>query len=97
MKRILPILLILLFLLSSCNTPTTQEITQDSSKAPLPNEDENSFGSVLYIANTSSKTYHLPSCYLVSRISEENRLETKDIDFLRSRKYTSCKACMANY
>ena len=90
MKKFILFLLILVFVLTACNTPDTESVTPDSSKSSI-----NMFeGNTLYVANTSSKTYHLPSCYMTESIKEENKLETKDVEFLRSRKYTSCKICV---
>ncbi|MBO5262316.1 MAG: hypothetical protein J6B45_04645 [Clostridia bacterium] len=90
MKKLLPILFVLLFILTSCRTPHTNTVTGESTKAPYSHNE----GKILYIANTSSKTYHLPSCYIAKRIKEENRFETRDVDFLRSRKFTACKTCI---
>ena len=90
MKKLIFLLLAFAFILTACNTPDTESVNPDSSKLPINNTD----GNKLYVANISTKTYHLSSCYLAESISEENRLETKDQEFLRSRKYTSCKICV---
>ena len=90
MKKTVLIFLMLIFVLTACNSPEAEDVTLDSSKLPV----NNPTGNVLYVANTSSKTYHLTSCYIAESISSENRLETKDMDFLRSRQYTSCKICI---
>jgi len=90
LKKLVLLLLVFVFILTACNTPNTEDITYDSTKLPV-NKPE---GSVLYVANMSSKTYHLPTCYMADNIKEENRLETKDANFLRSRQYTSCKICI---
>ncbi len=90
MRKLILLLLVLIFILTACNEPDTENVTIDSNKLPI-NKPE---GNVLYVANMSSKTYHLPSCYIAENIKEENKLETKDEDFLRSRQYTSCKICI---
>lgn len=90
MKKLLFILLIFLFVLTACSEPDTDGTGQNLSN--ITNVSHS--GNILYVANTSSKTYHLPSCYLADSIKEENRLETKDESFLRTRKYTSCKICI---
>ena len=90
MKKLLFILLISVFILTACNEPDTEDVKPSISKLTPEGQD----GDTLYVANTSSKTYHLPSCYMAKSIKEENRLETRDEDFLRSRKYTSCKICV---
>lgn len=90
MRKLILLLLILIFALTACNEPDAENITVDSNKLPI----NRPVGNVLYVANMSSKTYHLPSCYMAESIKEENRLETKDESFLRSRQYTSCKICI---
>ena len=89
MKKLIFLLLALAFVLTACNTPDTEGVTIDSSKLPI-----NNAGNVSYVANKSTKTYHLSSCYIVDSIGEDNRLETNDQEYLRSRKYTSCKICV---
>ena len=93
MKKLLPLVFVLLFILSSCRSPETNTVIGESSKAPLSHTE----GDILYVANTSSQTYHLPSCYIAKRIKEENRFETKDLEFLRSRKFVSCKTCIKSH
>ena len=90
MKKLLILLSIFVLLLSSCNTPPTESVTIDNSKAPL----SHLAGETLYIANTNSKTYHLSYCRFAINMKEENRHETYDLDFLISREFKACKSCI---
>ncbi len=51
-------------------------------------------GDTEYIVNTSSYTYHLPSCYIVKSIKDENKVVSTDINFILERQYTPCKRCI---
>ena len=51
-------------------------------------------GNTLYIVNTSTRSYHLPSCYVLNNTKAENKQETYDIKFLIEREYTPCKMCI---
>ena len=53
-------------------------------------------GDTLYIVNISSRSYHLPSCYILKNTKEENKEETYDIEFLTERGYTPCKICISS-
>ena len=92
LKKLLPVLLIIfiVLILFSCNTPATEDDLVIDSKDTL----SHSSGSVLYVANINSHTYHLSSCRFAKSMKEENRYETSDLDFLLSREYTPCKICI---
>ena len=51
-------------------------------------------GEIEYVVNVSSRSYHLSSCYIAKSIKEENKVITKDIDFITEREYTPCKKCI---
>lgn len=88
--KILPFLLIFIFIFASCGGPDTNDVVTDYTKDSLIHSQDGK----LYVANTSTKTYHFPDCYMIDTLKGEHRLETKDLDFLRSRMYTSCKICI---
>lgn len=91
MKRvILALSFILCPLLISCGG-ADYTINADANKNP--SRDETS-GEILYVVNTSTRSYHLPSCYILKNTKEENKSQTYDIDFLTERGYTPCKICL---
>ena len=93
MKRfVLFILIVLCFVLSACSH-ADYTITADSNKTESTESDT---GKILYVVNTSTRTYHLPDCYILDRTKEENTEETYDTNFLTNREYTPCKICIAN-
>lgn len=91
MKKIAFILLILLvlFLLPSCSK-NYYEI-KETDKESLVQRKE---GEIEYVVNISSRSYHLSSCYIAKSIKEENKVVTKDINFITEREYTPCKKCI---
>ena len=92
MKRLIAISLLLVLFLCSCSRLEHTDITPAESKTELTHK---SYG-ILYIANTSTKTYHLSSCYVLKRISEDKKFETYDKDFLDRREFSPCKICKPN-
>ena len=94
MKRIFLLFVIFsLLLLTACSRPYHGEISPDSDEKEVVLEPG---GAVLYVVNTESRSYHLPSCYQAEKIKEENRVETRDINFLTNRGYLPCKVCIGN-
>jgi hypothetical protein len=94
MKRIFVIASIVsLLMLAACSRPYDLEISPDSDEKEVILEPG---GSVLYVVNTEARSYHLPSCYQTDRIKDENKVETRDINFLTSHSYTPCKICIGN-
>ncbi len=91
MKRLFLCLgLVFFVLLTSCGK-SDYIISADNDKTPAK---LNTDGEILYIVNTSTRSYHLPSCYILKNTKEENKRETYDIDFLVERGYTPCKICI---
>ncbi len=92
MKRILvSVFVFACLLLLSCGRDYDFTTTIDTDKQEV-NLDTG--GYILYIVNTSSRSYHLSNCYIVDNIKEENKLQTYDIDFITQRCYTPCKICI---
>lgn len=48
---------------------------------------------VLYIGNASTKTFHLPSCRLVSDISQKNRIAFRSYEETAAGGYSPCGVC----
>ncbi|MBO5379836.1 MAG: hypothetical protein J6A90_05890 [Clostridia bacterium] len=94
MKRAFLIIAILsVLLLCACSRPYHGEVSPDSDEKEVIWD---TGGTVLYVVNTQSRSYHLPSCYQADRIKDENRAETQDINFLTKRCYTPCKICIGD-
>ena len=92
MKRLILIFtLFTVLLISSCGIGKDGVSVGEENKEPF-NTDTS--GSTLYIVNTSTRSYHLPSCYIVNNMKDENKAETYDINFLVEREYTPCKICI---
>lgn len=89
MKRLFSVFLIVL-LLTSCQDAYISAEDQEKSE---PQHQQNG---QLYIVNTSTRVYHLPSCYIVSNMDEENKYETRDLAFLVERDYSKCGICLKN-
>ena len=77
-------------LLVSCTTNDSYTI-KGEEKEPLVKRE---MGENAYTVNIATNSYHLPDCYIATRITEENKLITYDIDFLCERGYTPCKICI---
>ena len=92
MKRLALIMCIIIcMLLLSCGK---SDYTVNAEQKE-PARTVNSSGT-LYIVNTSTRSYHLPSCYILKNTKEENKAETYDIEFLTERGYTPCKICISS-
>lgn len=90
MKKVaLCLMLVLCLLLFSCGK--SDYIISAEEKEPVSTD---ATGDTLYIVNIVSRSYHLPSCYILKNTKEENKEETYDIEFLTERGYTPCKVCM---
>ena len=81
--------LLVLLILTSC-TKNYYEIN-GTDKDSITERIE---GEIEYVVNVSSRSYHLSSCYIAKSIKEENKVITKDIDFITEREYTPCKKCI---
>ena len=92
MKKLLSVLLTLFLtvIFVSCKTPTTENDITFDSKTPL----SHITGNIVYVANISSRTYHLSSCRYANSLKEENKHITTDLEFLTLREYTPCKICI---
>ena len=87
MKRFLWVFLVLL--ICSCSVPDSIELSPDESKTAPSHSDSG----MVYVASSSSKTYHFSSCHVAERISEENRFETAEKEFFTKRGFSPCSVC----
>lgn len=93
MKRFILIsLTLLLLVLPSCGRKSDKTVAQDSDKEQFNTDIVQQ--EQLYVVNVSTRSYHLPSCYIVNNIKEENKQETYDKNFLVERGYSPCKICI---
>ncbi len=90
MKNLAIALIIIILTLTSCSTLDSTEINGESDKA----EYSRIQGNTTYIVNKSTMSYHKSSCHIAKRISEENRWETDDEEFLEMRGYKRCAVCL---
>ena len=91
MKRFFMLTACLIIILCSCQRVDNYELDTENE---VKSEYSATVGKITFVANTSTFTYHLPDCYIIRKAKEENKLETKDIDYLTSRGYKPCKNCM---
>ena len=91
MKKLLFLIIDLVLLFTSCSVLDHVDVQGEETKESLTHQG----GEVTYVANTSSKSYHLKSCHIAKRISDKNRWETTDLDFLLGREFVPCKTCLA--
>lgn len=89
MKRLIIAFMIILLLLTSCSTLDSLEIEGESDKTEYSYAE----GYTTYIVNTATLSYHKSSCYMAKRVSEENRWEAYDEEFLQERGYKRCGVC----
>ena len=91
MKKNCFILLILsvFLILVSCGKDYYEITEKDKESA-----EKASLGEIEYVLNKSSGTYHLPDCYIVKNIKEENKVVTSDFDYLTRHQYSPCKKCI---
>ena len=90
MRKFLAFLLLILLTLPSCSSLDSTDVSTKADKSALSKAQ----GQTQYIANASTKTYHLSSCYLAKDMKAENRYETTDFDFLTERGFKACKKCI---
>lgn len=90
MKRLFVFLIIIALALSSCSSLDSIELTGEKSKTEYSKIESDT----TYVVNTQTMSYHRASCYVAKRISEENRWEIKDEDFLKDRGYKRCGVCL---
>ena len=107
MKKIIVLILLVVFALASCekadviirtdlehtrSSLPTSEVTEPAMTAAT-----NSEGKLIFIVNTSSKTFHLSDeCRHVKNMSEKNRGEViaEDIDEMILLEYKPCSTCV---
>ena len=94
MKRFIFVSILLFSLiLSACGRNYDQVVKGEENKDEAP---ESELGLTTYVVNTSTYSYHMPTCRIVPEIKDENKVETRDIDFLVEHNYKPCGICIGN-
>ena len=92
MKKLIILLILCVFVLPSC--ADNDIILENESLKDIVTESPTDVNKKIYVLNTNSHKYHLPDCRFVSGINPENRYDTSDIDFIKSRGYEPCSSCI---
>ena len=90
MKNIVILVLILVLFLNSCMAVKKYDITVCDTE---DNTYEIDTTQQKYIMSKSGSTYHLPSCYIVKNMKEENKREFYGKQFFVEREIAPCKRC----
>ena len=96
MKRILSILLAVLFLMTSCGN--TSETKKESEKETRPvitssESDEDLEEEYRYVASSESDKYHRPSCHYVDKIKSYNIVYYYSENDARADGKKACSVC----
>ena len=93
MKKLIVILLLCILILPSCDNGS-DIILENESLKDIVIESPTDVNKKIYVLNTNSRKYHLPDCRFVNGINPENRYDTSDMDFIKSRGYEPCSSCI---
>ena len=92
MKKLIILLILCVFVLPSC--ADNDIVLENESLKDIVTESPTDINKKIYVLNTNSRKYHLPDCRFVNGINPENRYDTSDIDFIKSRGYEPCSSCI---
>ena len=92
MKKLIILLVLCVFVLPSC--ADNDIILENESLKDIVIESPTDVNKKIYVLNTNSHKYHLPDCRFVNGINPENRYDTSDMDFIKSRGYEPCSSCI---
>ena len=92
MKKLIILLILCVFVLPSC--ADNDIILENESLKDIVTESPTDINKKIYVLNTNSRKYHLPDCRFVNGINPENRYDTSDMDFIKSRGYEPCSSCI---
>ena len=93
-KTVLYILIAFTILvLSACNGKGEYTVHNDTQNETMFRESEEDTD-VLYLVNTSSMVYHLPTCSSAKRTDEKKLKYSSDEDFLIRHGYRPCSVCL---
>ena len=92
MKKLIILLILCVFVLPSC--ADNDIILENESLKDIVIGSPTDVNKKIYVLNTNSRKYHLPDCRFVNGINPENRYDTSDMDFIKSRGYEPCSSCI---
>ena len=92
MKKLIILLILCVFVLLSC--ADNDIVLENESLKDIVIESPTDVNKKIYVLNTNSRKYHLPDCRFVNGINPENRYDTSDMDFIKSRGYEPCSSCI---
>jgi hypothetical protein len=93
MKKLIVILLLCILILPSC-AKDNDIILENESLKDIEIEAPTNSNKIIYVLNTNSHKYHLRDCRFAQGIRAENRYETSDMEFIKSRGYEPCSTCI---
>ena len=87
------LLAFIILALSACNGKNEYAVHNDTQNETTFRESEEDTD-VLYLVNTSSMIYHLPTCSSAKRTDEKKLEYSNDEDFLLRHRYRPCSVCL---
>lgn len=93
MKKLIIILIFCVLILPSC-AKDNDIILENESLKDIEIESPTDLNKTIYVLNTNSLKYHLRNCRFAQGIRTENRYETSDMEFIKSRGYEPCSTCI---
>lgn len=93
MKKLIIILIFCVLILPSCANGN-DIILENESLKDIEIESPTDLNETIYVLNTNSHKYHLRDCRFAQGIRTENRYETSDMEFIKSRGYEPCSTCI---
>ncbi|MGM9645450.1 MAG: Ada metal-binding domain-containing protein [Eubacteriales bacterium] len=87
------LLAFIILMFSACGGKNEYTVHNDTQNEATVRESEEDT-EILYLVNTSSMIYHLPTCNSVKRTDEKNLEYSSDEDFLLRHGYRPCSVCL---
>ena len=85
------LLAFIILILSACGGKNEYTVHNDTQNETAVREEDTE---ILYLVNTSSMIYHLPTCKSAQRTDVKNLEYSSDEDFLLRHGYRPCSVCL---
>ena len=85
------LLAFIILTLSACGGKNEYTVHNDTQNETAVREEDTE---ILYLVNTSSMIYHLPTCKSAQRTDGKNLEYSRDEDFLLRHGYRPCSVCL---